>query len=145
MSRSKKRDGKPPPSQQDLLEEWKEYLCSLLNNNSGLKPAEVAPPADEDLSISIDPPTREETAKAIAAMKVNKAAALDCAITAEALEGGGDQMIDAIHAFCSEVYTTLSPPKQWITNVFIPFPKTCDLSLMTNYRDLSLMSIAAKV
>ena len=141
----KKRDGNPPESEQDLLEEWKEYFSSLLNNNSGLIPAEVPPPADEDLPICIDPPTREETAKAIAAMKVNKAAALDCAITAEALKGGGDQMIDAIHAFCCEVYTTLSPPKQWITNVIIPLPKKGDLSLMTNYRGISLMSIAAKV
>ena len=47
--------------------------------------------------------------KAITTMKVNKAAALDRAITAEALQGGGDQVISTIHAFCSKVYTTLSP------------------------------------
>ena len=51
--------------------------------------SEIPTPADED-PICADPPSREETAKAIAAMKVNKAAALDCAITAEALQGGGD-------------------------------------------------------
>ena len=78
-------------------------------------------------------------------MKTNKAAALDCAITAEALQGGGDHMLDVIHAFCSEVYSTLSPPRQWITNVIIPLQKKGDLSLMTNYRGISLMSIAAKV
>lgn len=78
-------------------------------------------------------------------MKTNKATALDCAITAEALQGGGDQMLDVIHAFCSEVYTSLSPPRQWITNVIIPLPKKGDLSLMTDYRGISLMSIAAKV
>ena len=54
-------------------------------------------------------------------------------------------MLDIIHAFCTEVYTTLSPPDQWITNVIIPLPKKGDLSLMTNYRGISLMSIAAKV
>ena len=141
----RKRDGNPPESDQDLLEEWKEYFSSLLNNNSGSTPSEIPPPADEDLPICIDPPTREETAKAIAAMKVNKAAALDCAITAEALQGGGDQMVDIIWAFCSEVFTTLSPPRQWITNVIIPLPKKGNISLMTNYRGISLMSIAAKV
>ena len=30
---------------------------------------------------------------------------------------------DAIHAFCLEVYTWLSPPRQWITYVLIPLPK----------------------
>ena len=141
----KKRDGTAPSSEQELLEEWKGFFSSLLNNDSGLTPSELPPPAEEDLSIFADPPTREETEKAIAAMKANKAAALDCAITAEALQGGGDHMLDVIHAFCSEVYSTLIPPRQWITNVIIPLPKKGDLSLMTNYRGISLMSIAAKV
>ena len=54
-------------------------------------------------------------------------------------------MIDTIHAFCSEVYTNMSPPKQWVSNVIIPLPKKGDLSQMTNYRGITLMSIAAKV
>ena len=141
----KKRDGTAPSSEQELLEEWKGFFSSLLNNDSGLTPPELPSPAKEDLSIFADPTTREETEKAIAAMKANKAAALDCAITAEALQGDGDHMLDVIHAFCSEVYSTLSPPRQWITNVIIPLPKKGDLSLMTNYRGISLMSIAAKV
>ena len=44
-------------------------------------------------------------------MKASKAAVFDCAITAEALQGGGDHMFTVIHAFCSEVYSTLSPPR----------------------------------
>ena len=54
-----------------------------------------------------------KTAEAISAMKTSKAACLECAIT-EDLQGGGDQMIDIIdilHAFCSEVYTNMSLPK----------------------------------
>ena len=34
---------------------------------------------------------------------------------------------------------------QWITSVIVPLPKKGDLSLMTNYRGISLLSIAAKV
>ena len=78
-------------------------------------------------------------------MKVNKAAAIDCAISAETVEGGDDQMINTTHAFCSEMYTTLSPPRQLITNVIIPLPQKGDLSLMTNCHGTSLISIAAKV
>ena len=50
-------------------------------------------------------------------MKVNKAAALERAITAEALKRSDDQMIDTIHTFCSEVYATISQRRKWITNV----------------------------
>jgi len=141
----KKRDGSVASSEQELLEEWRSYFGSLLNNENGVTPSELPPPAAEDYPINIDPPTREETAAAIAAMKTNKATALDCAITAEALQGGGDQILDAIHSFCSEVYTSLSPPRQWFTNVIIPLPKKDDLSRMTNYKGISLMSIATKV
>ena len=141
----KKQDGSAPSSENELLEEWKDFFSSLLNNDNGLVPSEVPQPTAKDLPIFTDPPTRDETAKAIAAMKTNKAAGLDCAITAEALQGGGDKMLDIIHAFCTEVYTTLSPPDQWISNVIIPLPKKGDLSLMTNYRGISLISIAAKV
>ena len=141
----KLRNGDPPENEEHLLEEWKNYFSSLLNNDSGFTPSELPPLASNDLPICTDPPTREETAEAIAAMKTNKAAGLDCAITAEALQGGGDQMIDTIHAFCSEVYTNMSPPKQWVSNVIIPLPKKGDLSQMTNYRGITLMSIAAKV
>ena len=143
--RVKLRNGDPPEDEEHLLEEWKNYFSSLLNNYSGFTPSELPLPASNDLPICTDPPTRDETADAIAAMKTNKAAGLDCAITAEALQGGGDQMIDTIHAFCSEVYTNMSPPKQWVSNVIIPLPKKGDLSQMTNYRGITLMSIAAKV
>ena len=57
-------------------------------------------------------------------MKASKAAlALDCAITAEALQGGGDDLLDGIHAFCSEFYSTLSPLRQWITIRCFPIVK----------------------
>ena len=135
----------PPENEEHLLEEWKNYFSSLLNNDSGFTPSELPLPASNDLPICTDPPTREETAEAIAAIKTNKAAGLDYAITAEALQGDGDQMIDTIHVFCSEVYTNMSPPKQWVSNVIIPLPKKGDLSQMTNYRGITLMSIAAKV
>ena len=119
----KKRDGTAPSSDQELLEEWRSYFSSLLNNTNGSDLAELPTPAEEDLPINTEPPSREETVEAIAAMRTNKAAGLDCGITAEALQGGGDSMVDIIHSFCVEVFTTLKPPRQWITNLIIPLPK----------------------
>ena len=140
----KMRDG-APKSDKDLLAEWQEYFSSLLNNDNGQAPSDLPQPAAQDLPIHDHPPTLEETLEAIRQMKTNKAAGLDCAITAEALQGGGDAMADVIYCFCAEVYSNLTPPDQWITSVIVPLPKKGDLSLMTNYRGISLLSIAAKV
>ena len=54
-------------------------------------------------------------------------------------------MADVIHCFCAEVHSNLTPPDQWITSVIVPLTTKGDLSLMTNYRGISLFSIAAKV
>ena len=141
----KMRDGTPPKSDKDLLAEWQKYFSSLLNNDNGQVPSDLPQPAAQYLPIHDHPPTLEETLEAIRQMKTNKAAGLDCAITTEALQGGGDAMADVIHCFCAEVYSNLTPPDQWITSVIVPLPKKGDLSLMTNYRAISLLSIAAKV
>ena len=89
--------------------------------------------------------TLDETKTAIKGMKNNRASGIDCAITSEALQNGGDVMAEVIYKFCVEVYTTLTPPEQWTTNIIVPLPKKGDLSCMNNYRGITLMSIAAKV
>ena len=85
----KRRDGKPPSSTKDLLSEWKEYFSTLLNNDNGQTSSDPPPAAFQDLPILADPPTLEETQEAISQLKTNKAAGLDSAITAEALQNGG--------------------------------------------------------
>ncbi|XP_072017515.1 uncharacterized GMC-type oxidoreductase Mb1310-like [Amphiura filiformis] len=72
----KKRDGTIPSSDKELLAKWMDYFCALLNNDNGPPTSDLPPPADQDLPICADPPTLEETRKAIKAMKANKAAGL---------------------------------------------------------------------
>ena len=141
----KKRDGSSPSSDKELLSEWRAYFAELLNNDNGSPTSSLPLPAEQDLLICVDPPTLEEVQNAIKGMKSNKAAGLDSAVTAEALKGGGEVMAKVIHTFCVEAFNTHTPPDQWITNVIVPLPKKGDLSLMTNYRGITLMSIAAKV
>ena len=140
-----KGDGTPPTSDKDLLAEWREYFCSLLNNNNGEPLSELPPPTAQDLPIDTNPPTREETLSAICQMKKNKAAGLGSGITAEALQNGGDAMADIVHDFCTDVFSTIIPPSQWTTSITVPLPKEGNISLMTNYRGISLLSITAKV
>ena len=110
-----KRDGTAPNSDINLLAGWKEYFSSLLNKSDGQSPSELPPPAATDLSENANPPTREETLLAKRQVKNNTAAGLDSAITAEALQNGGDAMVDGVHDFCAEVYSGLKPLSQWTT------------------------------
>ena len=132
----------------DLLAEWKEYfMSSLLSatvNHLWLCPL-LLPRTYQPWPIPPTPWTREEVLSAINQMKTNKAAGLDCAITAEAHHNGGDVMVKIVHNFCAEVYTSLMSPNQWTTNVFVPQPKKGGISQMTNYCGISLLSIIEKV
>ena len=91
------------------------------------------------------PPTLGETLEAVRQVGTGGAAGLGYAVAAGPLRGGGGAVADVVHCFCAEVYSNLTPPDQWITSVIVPLPKKGDLSLMTNYRGISLLSIAAKV
>ncbi|XP_072017149.1 uncharacterized protein [Amphiura filiformis] len=51
----KKRDGTIPSSDKELLAEWKDYFCALLNNDNGPPTSDLPPPADQDLPICADP------------------------------------------------------------------------------------------
>jgi len=140
----KKRNGSPPSSDTELLQEWREYFSSLLNNIS-TSAKDLPLPAEQDLPISTHPPSLEETQAAIMQLKRKKAAGMDDGISVEALQCGGTTITKVLHSFCVEVYNTLVPPDQWATNIIIPLPKKGDLTQMTNYRGITLMSTAAKV
>ena len=62
-------------------------------------------------------------------MKIKKAAGLDSAVTAEALQNGGYAKVYIVHGFCAEVYNSLK--HQWTTSVIVPLPKKEYLSLLT--------------
>ena len=59
----KLRNGDPPENEEHLLEEWKNYFSSLLNNDSGFTPSELPLPASNDLPICTDLPTRRKWLK----------------------------------------------------------------------------------
>jgi hypothetical protein len=50
-----------------------------------------------------------------------------------------------INFICQLVFDEFHAPKQWTSSIIVPLPKKGNLQLMTNYRGISLMSIAAKV
>ena len=66
-------------------------------------------------------------------------------MTAEALKDGGDFIVKELLTICNLVYKECHAPKQWTSSYIIPLPKKGNLQLMSNWRGISLMSIAAKV
>ena len=54
-------------------------------------------------------------------------------------------MANIVHDFYTEVFSTLIPPGQWTTSIIVSLPKKGDLSQMTTYRGISLLSITAMV
>ena len=50
-----------------------------------------------------------------------------------------------LHDTCKSVFKREKPPWQWTTQKIVPVPKKGDLTLLTNYRGISVMSTGAKV
>ena len=141
----KKADGTRVENTEELLSEWRQYFEKLLNNNQNTNSDIDPSPADEDLPIKTSNITQAEIRTAIKQLKSGKSPGCDTSITADALKYGGEQVEEILHNICDAVYTKQIPPKQWITNIILPLPKKGNLYEMTNYRGITLMSIAAKV
>jgi len=141
-----KLDGSIPSSKEEILDEWRKYFEALLNNKSATANAATRPsPAPDLRSIPTAAITRLEVVSAISSLKNGKAPGPDYAMTAEALKHGGDFIVDQLHYICRLVYNNNRAPSQWTSSLIIPLPKKGNLQLMSNYRGISLMSIAAKV
>ena len=126
---------------------WMEGILSASLNNSilsyiGDPPSGLPPPAAQDLLVETDPPTRDSFSNSRSGEQQDWQ--IRQHVTVEALPNGGDTMTDLVHDFCTKVSSNLIPPSQRTTSIIVPLPEKGDLSLMTNYRGISLLSITAK-
>lgn len=86
----------------------------------------------------------EELSTSLDKAKSGKAPGLD-GLTAETLKHGGPRILQTLLSIINSVFEQQNPPDQWRQSVINPIPKKGNLSLMTNYRGISLMSVAAKL
>ncbi len=133
--------------EEQLIAEWRAYFSALLNNKSVIaSKADPPRPAQSDhCDISTKNISLAEVIRAIDSLKRNRAPGPDYAMTAEVLKDGGKFIRAQLHTICQLVYSECHAPTQWTSSLIIPLPKKGNLQLMTNYRGISLMSIAAKV
>lgn len=142
----KRPDGTTIDSQEELLTEWRKYFDTLLNaEETQFGVGETIEPADQDLNINTGSFTLAEINLAVEQLQNGKSPGLDYAVTAEALKYGGETMLGRLCEICNDVFQSGKAPKQFTTALICPLPKKGDLSQLTNYRGISLMSVAAKV
>ena len=144
-------------NERDTLNEWKTYFDDLLNAKASSNGAPTHKPTlptkakarinPLKIARSIDtgPFTLDEVKIAVKGLKNNKAPGVDSIMTNELLKNGGDYLLEVVRSLCSQILSGSDPPWQFTMNKVVPVPKKGDLSLMTNYRGISLMSAAAKV
>ena len=135
-----------PKTKDELLEGWRDYFASLLNNrNANANPTNYPEPSKPLQSIKTTPFTRKEIDQAIKESSRKKAPGPDYALTAEVLKDGGNKIRQILLSICNLVFSECSAHTQWTSSLIIPLPKKGNLQLMTNWRGICLMSLAAKL
>ena len=99
-------------------------------------------PISDTLDINTSPFTNLELKAATKQLKASKAFGPD---NIPALIWKDELFHNLLLNICNHTFSTLKGPSIWRKSQIIPMPKKGDLSLATNYRGISLMSIAAKL
>ena len=119
------------------LNRWAEHFGELLNRPQNQPDIQ---PAEEDLLINGNKPTREEIKRAIGHIKNGKAAGPD-GIPAEALKGDVTASVEMLYCVLAEIWEREEIPAEWNEGCLIKIPKKGDLSRCVNFRGITLLSV----
>ena len=139
----KDKDGNSILAKEDQINRWAEHFEELLNRPTPTNRPEIEP-AEADLPINCEAPSKEEIRQALEKMKNNKAAGPDN-IPAEALKAGTETTVELLHPLFENIWKTEKIPTQWKEGFLIKLPKKGDLSRCANYRGITLLSVPGKV
>jgi len=105
----------------------------------------VAASAEEDSSISVDPPSEEEAARAVSELKNGKASCI-CDNAAEMLKNGGPGTISWLINIIRRAWESETLPDDWQKGVILPFYKgKGSRQECKNYHGITLLSVPGKV
>ena len=132
------KNGNPLTTTNEQLKRWAEHFRELLNRPTPDLPPGI-PPAETELPISCDKPSKAEIKKAIMTLRSGKAAGPD-EILAEAIKADIETVVNMLYSlFSKEV------PAQWKEGIIIKLPKKGDLRGCSNYRGVMLLSTPGKI
>nr|KAG5692145.1 hypothetical protein BaRGS_020693 [Batillaria attramentaria] len=139
----KDKEGKPIPDEEGQRKRWIEHFEELLNRPVPQNPPDI-PPAQDDMPIDCDAPTKEEIRKAIKQLRNGKATGPDN-IPAEALKADVETSTEMLYPLFRKIWEKEQIPQEWKEGHLIKLPKKGDLSSCSNYRGITLLSIPGKV
>ena len=97
-------DDSLPSDPAALLNEWRVYFSTLLNNkNKNADATNLPAPSDDIPTIKTSKISRAEVQIAIDGLKRNKSPGNDYAMTAEIFKDGGKFVVDQLHELCQLV------------------------------------------
>ena len=102
----KNKDGNPLTTSEEQLKRWAEHFRDLLN-----RPAPETPPAETEIPINCDIPSKAEIRKAITTLKNGKAAGPD-SIPAEAIKADIETAVTILHSLFRNIWEEEELPAQ---------------------------------
>ena len=139
----KDKKGNPLTTVEEQLKRWAEHFKELLNRPTPEEPPEI-PPAETELPINCNKPTKAEIKKAITTLRNGKAAGPD-EIPAEAIKADMETAVNMLHSLFSKIWEKEEVPSQWKEAIVINLAKKGDLRECSNYRGIMLLSVPGKV
>ena len=137
------KNGNPLTTTNKQLKRWAEHFRELLNRPTPDSPPDI-PPAETELPISCDKPSKTEIKKAIMTLRSGKAAGPD-EIPAEAIKADIETAVQMLYSLFSKIWEKEEVPAQWKEGIIIKLPKKGDLRDCSNYRGIMLLSTPGKV
>ena len=131
---------------QGILQRWVEHLSELLNRVNPADPhiferLPTLPPMHHLDEV----PSFEEVVKAKNSLKNNKAAGPD-GLPGEIFKYGGYAVTRCLYEFILEIWDSIIVPQQWVDpNIVTIYKRKGDKSDCSNYRGISLLSVAGKI
>ena len=137
------KNGNPLTTTNEQLKRWADHFRELLNRPTPDTPPDI-PPAETELPISCDKPSKTEIKKAIMTLRSGKAAGPD-EIPAEAIKADIETAVHMLYSLFSKIWEKEEVRAQWKEGIIIKLPKKGDLRDCSNYRGIMLLSTPGKV
>ena len=144
----KDSDGNLITSKTGKLTRWRDHFSGLLNKTLNdptlrdrLRNSSVRhPPMD----LPDEPPSRDEISDALKKIKKYKAPGFDN-IQAELLRNGGNSLLDELEDLYRQIWSEEKIPDIWRKGIITIVPKSGDISVCSNNRGITLLSVALKL
>ena len=144
VSVCKRKDGSLVCDKDGVLERWKEHFNELLNAGVEENILQGRRSYEMDDGKESDPPSLDEVAAAISALKNNKAPGLD-GLPAELFKTGCEELTSMLHQLIVRVWSEERLPEEWMIGLICPIHKKGCKMTCTNYRGIALLPSAYKV